>query len=514
VRRNGVIPEQGRRQQRGSAKLVASIVVVAALASGCINLSSVDGKPTLAPGATPTARPTLAPGATPTALPTIAPPPQSLNPSDPIHQIQHVVIVMQENRSFDSYFGTYPGANGIPTNNGVTSVCLPDSVALSTCISPFHDTSDVDIGGPHSYDAAVADINGGAMDGFVLQARSGAGPRCQDPFEPTCGAGQNVMGYHDNREIPNYWAYAHSFVLQDAMFESVKSWSLPSHLYLVSEWSASCSVPEDASSCQSDPANPPGLRARQPKAPTTRPDYPWTDITWLLHAYNVSWAYYVASGTQPDCYNDGETCAPRPQDATTPQIWNPLPYFDDVHDNGQVGNVQTLDSFYSAVNDGTLPAVSWVTPNGTVSEHPPGRVSAGQSYVTQLVNTIMSSKLWPNTAIFLAWDDWGGFYDHVAPPIVDGAGYGLRVPAMVISPYAREGFIDHQILSFDAYMKFIEDDFLLGQRLDPATDGRPDPRPDVRENDPALGDLRADFDFSQPPRAPMLLPEQPVTDLR
>jgi phospholipase C len=157
--------------------------------------------------------------------------------------------------------------------------------------------------------------------------------------------------------------------------------------------------------------------------------------------------------------------------------------------------------------------VSWVTPNGRVSEHPPGLVSAGQTYVTGLVNAIMRGPDWDSTAIFLAWDDWGGFYDHVTPPRVDKNGYGLRVPGLVISPYARTGYIDHQTLSFDAYVKFIEDDFLGGQRIDPSTDGRPDPRPDVRENAPGLGNLVSDFDFAQSPRAPVLLPVQPKTDL-
>ena len=481
-------------------------VAVAALLSGCITITGRRN---------PTREPfhTLAPGESPTVPPTMAPPPESFNPDDPIHLIKHVVIVMQENRSFDSYFGTYPGANGIPMFAGQPTVCLPDSPALSSCTAPFHDSKDVDIGGPHSLDAAIADINGGAMDGFIEQARTGGGPRCRDPFELTCGAGQDVMGYHDKDEIPNYWAYASTFVLQDAMFEAVKSWSLPSHLYMVSEWSATCSVANDAGSCQTDAANPPGLRARQPDASKERPEYPWTDITWLLHAYNVSWAYYVAAGTQPDCYNDGETCAPRPQDAVTPQIWNPLPYFDDVHEDGQLGNIQSLDNFYTDVAAGNLPAVSWIVPNGTVSEHPPGRVSAGQTYVTHLVNTIASSPEWASTAIFLAWDDWGGFYDHVVPPVIDDVGYGLRVPGLVISPYARPGYIDHQTLSFDAYVKFIEDAFLQGQRLDPATDGRPDPRPDVREDNPALGDLRADFDFTQTPIPPPILPENPQTDL-
>src|SRR5262245_57757713 len=100
----------------------------------------------------------------------------------------------------------------------------------------------------------------------------------------------------------------------------------------------------------------------------------------------------------------------------------------------------------------------------------------------------------------------GGFYDHVAPPRVDGAGYGLRVPALVISPYARVGYVEQQTLSFDAYLKFIEDDFLGGARIDPATDGRPDSRPDVRENAAVLGNLIFDFNFNQPPRAPVVLP--------
>jgi hypothetical protein len=157
--------------------------------------------------------------------------------------------------------------------------------------------------------------------------------------------------------------------------------------------------------------------------------------------------------------------------------------------------------------------VSWIVPGGDVSEHPPSSVSAGQSWVTSAVNAIMRSPDWNSTAIFIGWDDWGGFYDHIVPPTVDQNGYGLRVPALVISPYAKRGYIDHQVLSFDAYAKFIEDDFLNGQRLDPATDGRPDPRPDVRENNPLLGNLISDFNFTQPPRPPIILPVHPRTTL-
>ena len=221
--------------------------------------------------------------------------------------------------------------------------------------------------------------------------------------------------------------------------------------------------------------------------------------------------YYIQQGSQPDCADGSAlTCPAVTQNAGTPGIWNPLPHFETVHEDGQLGNVQSLSNFFVAAKDGTLPAVSWIDPNAKVSEHPPSLVSAGQTYVTGLINAIMQSPDWSSTAIFLSWDDWGGFYDHVIPPAVDQNGYGIRVPGLVISPFAFQGYIDHQILSHDAYNKFIEDDFLGGQRLDPATDGRPDPRPDVREDNPILGNLASDFNFTQTPRPPLILPVQPA----
>jgi phospholipase C len=247
--------------------------------------------------------------------------------------------------------------------------------------------------------------------------------------------------------------------------------------------------------------------------PSKPPIYAWTDLTYLLHAHHVSWRYYITPGSEPDCKDGAQTCKPVRQAVGTPGIWNPLPYFDTVKNDGQLGNIQSISNFYAAAKAGSLPAVSWVEPTQGVSEHPPALVSLGESYVTGLVNAVMTSKDWESTAIFLAWDDWGGFYDHVAPPKVDENGYGLRVPAMVISPYAKAGFIDHQTLSFDAYVKFIEDDFLNGERLDPKKDGRPDPRPDVRENAKQLGNLARDFDFNQQPRPPLLLPIKPKTTL-
>jgi hypothetical protein len=230
----------------------------------------------------------------------------------------------------------------------------------------------------------------------------------------------------------------------------------------------------------------------------------------LLYQHDVSWGYYVFPGTQPDCADNAVTCQALPQNATTPSIWNPLPQFTDVKQDGQLGNVQPIHNFYSAARSGHLPNVSWITPADAVSEHPPASVRVGENYVTGLINTIMRGPEWKSTAIFLTWDDWGGFYDHVVPPKVDQNGYGLRVPGLVISPYARKGFVDHQRLSFDAYLKFIEDDFLGGARLDPTTDGRPDGRPDVRESDLGLGDLTKDFTFHQRPRRPLILPPHPL----
>ena len=514
----------------------------------------------------------------------------NISPTDPPinnQKIKHVVIIMQENRSFDSYFGTFPGANGIPMQKGAPTVCVNDP-QTGQCVKPYHDTNDVNGGGPHGQADATADINGGKMDGFISQAQKTAGKGCGNNPECTQTKADDVMGYHTDQEIPNYWAYAKNFVLQDNMFQPNASWSLPEHLYLVSEWSAKCSQQGNPESCVNalqDPGNPPDFTAGQQNniivkcrqglqnkacqnallsagitaditqklhqliiqnckaadsisqcesainnapiqaglkqrliAAANRlapPDYAWTDLTYLLHKSNVSWKYYVLKGTEPDCRDDSEaTCVQHKQNAKTPGIWNPLPYFDTVKQDGQLGNIQSLDNFFTDVKNGTLPAVSWITPSGEVSEHPPAKVSVGQTYVTTLINAIMKSPEWNSTVILLSWDDWGGFYDHIVPPVVDQNGYGLRVPGIVISPFAKKGYIDHQILSHDAYNKFIEDVFLKGQRIDPKNDGRPDPRPGVRENAAQLGNIMNDLDLNQTPLPALILNEHPTTDLK
>src|SRR5215813_5756326 len=409
----------------------------------------------------------------------------ALAPASGIHLIKHIIIITQENRSFDNYFGTFPGAVGIPKG-----ICIHDP-RNGGCRRPWIDHHDSNGNWPHSQGPFWADYNHGKMNGFVAVAeRMLCKPR-PAPCRPA------VMGYHTGSDIPNYWKYAKNFVLQDHMFEAPGSWSLPSHLYEVSGWSAKCTRTGVPMSCFSTNMPPERLPNRQTP-------FAWTDITWLLHRHNISWSYYLDHG--PVTVSLGNPTG-------TSVHFNPLPGFTDVHKDGQLGSIRPLSVFYKQAKAGTLPKVAWVAPDFRDSEHGPALVSTGQAYVTRLINAVMRGPDWKSCAIFVTWDDWGGFYDHVRPPRADRQGYGFRVPAMVISPYAKTGYIDHQILSSDAYLKFIEDDFLGGARLDPATDGRPDPRPVVRENLAILGNLFNDFDFTRPPRPPMILEPCPATTL-
>jgi phospholipase C len=173
-----------------------------------------------------------------------------------IHKIKHIIVIEQENRSFDSYFGTYPGAEGFPMQSGQPTVCVP--APTGGCQKPYHDEADVNGGGPHNVGSARVDVNGGKMDGFIAQATKGKKGCGQNKVDnPACSnlATPDVMGYHTAAEIPNYWTYAKDFALDDHMFEPVASWSLPDHLYLVSGWSAQCSNPSP-SSCVNETRGP------------------------------------------------------------------------------------------------------------------------------------------------------------------------------------------------------------------------------------------------------------------
>jgi phospholipase C len=346
------------------------------------------------------------------------------------------------------------------------------------------------------------------MDGFIEAAMKqrdnvcASHPEFKSCEKQTGPQGQpDVMGYHTRREIPNYWKYADEFVLQDHMFAPTDSWTLPAHLFLVSGWSARC--PNDnPMKCRSEIG---GYGSKlEVHGPKNKTPYAWTDITYLLHEHGVDWRYYVG----PDTCITGRPCDQKQAGST--RFQNVLPGFDTVVENGQVENVVHESEYFEAAEAGTLPPVSWVIPGIGESEHPArSDIRDGQAWATRVINAAMEGPDWESTAIFLTWDDWGGFYDHVRPPRVDRNGYGLRVPALVISPYAKRGHIDHQTHSFDSYLKLIQDRFLKSERLDPKTMSRPDARPTVREEVPRLGDITRVFDFSQEPRPPLILDPTP-----
>jgi phospholipase C len=441
--------------------------------------------------------------------------PRAVDPALGFDNIEHLVFIVQENRSFDHYFGTFPGANGIPRKADGSfrrRTCNVDPQA-HRCWYPFHDRSVFDAGAAHMEAASDMAIRGGTMRGFVRVLRTFYSTCKRHPDNELCQkttkgpAGQpDAMGFHTGREIPNYWAYARHFLLQDRMFAPSDSWTIPAHLYLVSGWSAYCADRTDVASCRTDLAKPHGKW--NPTLPPPRP-YLWADITWLMANEGVDWGYYVGPGTcvQLPCPPEGPK--------TVAFGKSPLPGFRTVEATDQFDHIQTYASYFQRAAAGDLPAVSWVVPWKETSEHPPQSVASGQAWVTRVINAVMQGPKdqWLHTAIFLTWDDWGGFYDHVTPPEVDAGGYGIRVPGIVISPWVKRGLdVDHQTLSFDAYLKLIEDRFLGGQRLDPATDGWWDPRPrPIRERVKILGDLKEEFDFTQDPIPPIVLDPRPGT---
>jgi len=450
--------------------------------------------------------PTAAPSAAPSSSPSATQPLTRLEEAQ--SHLKHLIFIVQENRSFDHYFGTFPGAEGIPMRNGEPTVCVPDPI-LGECVPPYHTSSQLQDGGPHAQRHSRVDVDGGRMDGFI-QSVIDSPIHCADHRDdPACASylgpqGQpDVMSYLTKREIPNYWTYAKRFVLQDHLFAPADSWTLPAHLFLVSAWAAHCDVPTDPMSCSSDLEL--NDEATVMRGHQDVPLWAWTDITYLLHEQGVSWSYYVGDDT---CFYDP---CPKESAQRTASQQNPLPWFTTVRQSHQVRNVRGHSEYFEAAANGTLPAVSWVMPYNGVGEHPGAGepVWKGMRHVTRVVNAAMEGPDWDETAIFITWDDWGGFYDHLEPPRVDVNGYGIRVPGIMISPWAKPGTIDSQTLSFDAYLRLIEDLYLGGQRLDPDTMSRPDSRPTVREDVPILGDLLKEFDFGQDPLPPLVLDPHP-----
>lgn len=346
--------------------------------------------------------------------------------------IKHLVVVVQENHSFDSYFGTYPGADGLDLN-----ISLPRFRGEAPSVKP------VKASYPTIFDQSVTraynkvfDVGRADADGMV------------------------IMEYFDRTEIPNYWTYADNFVLLDRMFSpTIVRYSIPSQLYIIAA---------TASGWMTNAIEKSELTNK------TIIDY--------LQEKNISWKYY--SGKRLSKL------------ANAPQDWNMILHFKQYRNNSRVKkNIVPVDMYFDDVKNEKLPNVSWVFPPVENSEHPPYDIRKGMNYVTRIVNTLMQSNYWEKSAIIILWDDYGFFYDHVAPVLTDEFGPGPRVPGLIISPYAKKGFIDHSVYTTSSPLKLIETMFDL---------------PPLTERDANSPTMLNAFDFKQKPRSPLMLSPVPV----
>jgi phospholipase C len=428
--------------------------------------------------------------------------------------IENIIVIIQENHSFDNYFGTYPGANRIPAGT-----LLPKVPGGPAVLAPFlaKSTSQPDLS--HVWISAVEAYDNGLMDGFYwsVYSRSAAyyrgdivvppynhklikiisyGPKGQaktasiddsgeilspsgfiddeDELGPDVGeqnealadqeaktlAGpptqpvwaKNCVSYYDYTMIPNYWDYAQNYVLCDNFFSSVHDASRSNHLYIVA---AQCG----------------GLVHNYPA--TAVIDYLFPEIVDELIQAGISWKYYVGYKPLMEAYR------------------NPLPGFPQIKKSrAALANLELNTHFYKDLQDGTLPQVCWIVPNTADSEHPPEDITVGMKYVTGLVNAVMQSKYWANCAIIVTWDDYGGYYDHVAPIQTDEWGFGFRVPALVISPYALSGTVVHTLYDFTSTLRLIETKFMLSS---------------LTGRDGAANNMLDCFNFSQSPLPPDII---------
>ncbi len=341
---------------------------------------------------------------------------------------------------------------------------------------PLAPAADREYDPPHAFADGIAVIDGGKMDCFV----------------PT--------GYvqYAEQQIPNYWAYARRFTLADRFFSSEYGPTCIEHFFTFAAQSdrfVDCARPgqfgkgnrefcdDPLETAYSFPMLSTEDRRRVFSYENAGPDgaakvknfyrlrWPCTDVKVLpdlLKAAHVSWKEYR-----------GETS------------WiQPLREIRHVRFSSMYDHVVKERRFLKDVRAGTLPKVSWLTPEVPVSDHPPGSICAGENWTVRTMNALMHSRYWDSTAVFLTWDDFGGFYDHVPPPHEDLYGLGPRVPLLVISPWAKEGFIDHDTTEFSSVLRFIERLFGL---------------PSLTHRDAQTSDLMSAFDFKDPPRAPLIL---------
>jgi phospholipase C len=365
--------------------------------------------------------------------------------------IKHFIVLMQENHTYDNYFGTYPRGDGNPHG-----VCMPVNLhePSAGCVKPFRigNLAVRDLG--HSPPIFRAEYHGGRLDGFVNIFRSQGLP------EP-----QTVMGYYDGRDIPYYWNLADRYVLFDHWFSAAAGGSFSNHMY----WVTGTGTRTD-----SVPAS--GFN----KLPT---------IFDRLQQAGVSWKFYVQN------YDPRITFRSRLRtDRGSQIVWVPLLDYARYLDNSKLfSHIVDASQYYIDLRNGTLPQVAFMAPSGS-SEHPPGSIQAGEHFVRTLIGALISSRYWSSSAFMLSYDDWGGWYDHVSPPHRDSYGDGFRVPTLLVSPYARHGLVDQTELDHTSILRFIEQNWRL--------------RP-LASRDAHANSFMNAFDFSRPP-APAII----VSDVR
>lgn len=360
----------------------------------------------------------------------LTPAPSTTSTPAPPNPIQHIVILVKENRSFDNYFGTFPGADGArwaQTSDGkrVHLLHTPDHTLL-------------DIG--HAGDAARIAVANGKMNGFDLLPGA-----IQD--------GRDIaLSQLYQSDIPNYWAYARTYALADHFFSTVNGPSYPNHLVTIAASSNNTDdnpVLNTYHSWGCDAGQYAKVEQVDPLTGSRRFIAPCFDMSTLpdeLAKAGISWKYYA-----PGQYQSG-------------YIWSALDSIRHIRYSPLwQTNVPDTSQFAKDVQAGTLPQVSWLVMNEGVSEHPPHSACAGENWTVRELNVLMKSPLWSSTAVFLTWDDFGGFYDHVPPPRLNYIAYGPRVPTIAISPYARPGFVDHRQYDFASILRYIEDRFGLPQ---------------------------------------------------
>ena len=387
--------------------------------------------------------------------------------------IKHIVIVLMENHAYDDLFGTYctaagaycpMAADGIPAGT-----CVPYNPANGSipCIRPFAFTernlSTPDQ--PHEWVSTIDSINGGAMNGFYLAEHNGLVP----------------FGHYDGSTVPIYWDLAEEYGLSDDFFSSALSYSLPNHWYLLAGQAPQLAI--NVSSL--DTVSERHTYLNESNATETVED--------LLNATpSVSWKYFDWSLAS---YHTAINMKPGVIQGSAYDYWNPLAAKYESYTEWYVSHFVPRSEFINDSRNGSLPDISWVIPDYTFSDHPPANLTRGQEFVASVVDSVEESPEWNSTAIFLSWDDYGGFYDHVAPPRIDPLGLSLRVPLIVISPYTPQGFVFHGLEYFESLLHFVEWRFGLGC---------------ITSRDCNAPLPFAYFDLGQAPRPPIVFPTDPI----